>query len=193
MCTCTPNDKTATGFRMVNALCEVLEPLLPVHVNQYRFGGGRPRMPDCTRADGIFYLLWTDCQRHALDETELVEHSTAHDRYQEWVRARAFLRLWKVGIERFDELQGIDWGFASVDGAMTKALFGGKYSSPNEAKKGATSVKTWACLDSEYGWHNPSGLTIRKSSPRQKPFYIWIISNNQSNYREKHGNEVYPG
>jgi len=49
----TPNNRTTTGFRVSDALWAVLEPLLPVHVNTHRFGGGRPRVPD-RRCDEAF-------------------------------------------------------------------------------------------------------------------------------------------
>jgi len=123
-------------------LWAVLEPLLPVHVNTHRFGGGRPRQPDRKCADAIFYVLRTGCQWQALDETELVPHSTAHDRFQEWVAAGVFLKLWQSGVERFDELKGIDWDWLSMDGAMTKAPLGGEKTGPIRptAAKMASSV-----------------------------------------------------
>src|SRR5260370_18946282 len=40
----TPNNRTTTGFRISDELWAVLHPLLPVHVNTHRFGGGRPRV-----------------------------------------------------------------------------------------------------------------------------------------------------
>jgi IS5 family transposase len=36
------------------------------------------------------------------------------------------LKLWYAGVEQFDELQGIDWNWLSMDGAMTKAPLGGE-------------------------------------------------------------------
>jgi transposase len=104
----------------------VLEPLLPVHVNTHRFGGGRPRTPDRRCADAIFYVLRTGCQWEALNQTDLCAKSTAHDRFQEWVEADVFLKLWQVGVEQFDELHGIEWDWLSMDGAMNKAPLGGK-------------------------------------------------------------------
>jgi putative transposase len=124
------NNRTTTGFRVSDPLWAVLQPLLPVHVNTHRYGGGRPRAADRACADAIFYVLRTGCQWQALDQTELVPHSTAHDRFQEWVRADVFLKLWKAGVEQFDELQGIDWDFVSMDGAMTKAPLGGGKNRP---------------------------------------------------------------
>jgi transposase len=122
----TPNNQTTTGFRVSDELWAVLEPLLPVRVNTHRFGGGRPRTPDRRCADGIFYVLRTGCQWAALNQTGLCSKSTAHDRFQEWVEADVFLKLWAAGLERFDELQGIDWSWLSMDGAMTKAPLGGE-------------------------------------------------------------------
>ena len=62
----------------------------------------------------------------ALDETEICPHSTAHDRFLEWAEAGMFEKLWQAGIAQFDELQGIDWAWLSMDGAMGKAPLGGK-------------------------------------------------------------------
>lgn len=96
------------------------------HGNTHRFGGGRPCVPDRDCADAIFYVLRTGCQWQALDQTELCAHSTAHDRFQEWVQAGVFLKLWQAGLEQFEEICGIDWGWLSMDGAMTKAPLGGE-------------------------------------------------------------------
>lgn len=132
----TPNNKTTTGYRISDELWSVLEPLLPVRINKHRFGGGRPRVPDRACADAIFYVLRTGCQWAALDQTELVAHSTAHDRFQEWVSEGVFLKLWKAGVECFDDLKGIDWTWLSMDGAMTKAPLGGEDTGKNPTDRG---------------------------------------------------------
>ena len=74
-------------------------------MNTHRFGGGRPRVPDRTCANGIFYVLRTGCQWKALDATGICSGSTAHLRFQKWVAAGVFLELWRVGLERYDELK----------------------------------------------------------------------------------------
>lgn len=119
------NSVTA-GYQISEALWAVLQPVLPEAVNTHRFGGGRPRVPDRQCADAIFYVLRTGCQWGALDATGLCPHSTAHDRFQQWVDAGVFLKLWQAGVEQFDELQGLDWSWLSMDGAMTKAPLGGE-------------------------------------------------------------------
>lgn len=125
-----PVNKVTTGFRVSDELGAVLEPVLLVHINTQRFGGGKPRIPDRQCADAIFYVLRTGCQWSALDATELCPPSPAHDRFQQWVQAGGFLQLWQAGVEQFDELQGLTWRWLSMDGAMTKAPLGGEKNGP---------------------------------------------------------------
>ena len=132
----TPNNKTTTGFCISDELWAEVEAVLPEHVNKHRYGGGRPRVPNRRCADAIFYVLRTGCQWKALDFTELCAGSTAHDRYQEWVQADVFLKLWQRGVERFDDLKGIEWAWLSMDGAMTKAPLGGEETGPNPTDRG---------------------------------------------------------
>ena len=117
---------TTASFQVSDELWAVLEPLLPKHVNTHRLGGSRPRVPDRQCANGIFYVLRTGCQWKALDKTGICSGSTAHLRFQEWVEAGMFLKLWQVGLEQYDEVKGLDWSWLSMDGAMTKAPLGGE-------------------------------------------------------------------
>ena len=116
---------TLGAFRVSDELGEVLAPLIPQQVNTHPLGGGRPRVPDRTCADGICYVLRTGCQWKALDATGIGSGSAAHLRFQEWTAAGVFLELWRVGLERFDELPGLGWSWLSLDGAMTKSPLGG--------------------------------------------------------------------
>jgi putative transposase len=129
-------NKVTASYRSADELWAVLQPLLPLHVNGHRFGGGRPRVADRRCAEAIFYVLRTGCQWGALDATDLCRRSTAHDRFQEWEAAGVFVKLWKAGVEKFDELQGIDWGWLSRDGALTKAPFGGEKNWPQSHRSG---------------------------------------------------------
>jgi putative transposase len=132
----TPNNRTTTGFRVSDELWAVLQPLLPVHINTHRYGGGRPRTPDRRCADAIFYVLRTGCQWEALNQTDLCAKSTAHDRFQAWAKVGVFLKLWTAGVRQFDEFQGIDWSWLSLDGAMTKAPLGGEKNRPQSDRPG---------------------------------------------------------
>ena len=102
-------------------------------------------------------MLRTGCQWQALDETDLCPHSTAHDRYQEWVEADVFLKLWQVGVEQFDELKGLDWDWLSMDGAMTKAPLGSQETGPNPTDRAKSGVKRSLLTE---GHGIPVGLAV---------------------------------
>ena len=62
----TAANPTTSSFQISDELWEVLAPLLPQRANTHPLGGGRPRVPDRTCANGIFYVLRTGCQWKAL-------------------------------------------------------------------------------------------------------------------------------
>ena len=43
---------------------------------------------------------------------------------RQWEQKGFFLRLWQAGLQVYDELEGIQWEWQAVDGAMTKAPLG---------------------------------------------------------------------
>jgi putative transposase len=161
----SPNNNTTTGYRISDDLWAVLQPLLPVHLNTHRFGGGRPRVPDRPCADAIFYVLRTGCQWQALDHTALCAHSTAHDRYQEWVKAGVFVPLWKTGVAQFDARKGLEWNWLSRDGALTKAPLGGDETGPNPTDRGTSGVKRSVVTE---GHGVPVGLAVAGANRHER-------------------------
>lgn len=116
----------ATLWNISDELWERIEPLLPVVVNKHPRGGGRKRIPNRSVMDGILFVLKTGCQWKALDATGICSGSTAHARFQEWQQAGVFLKIWKLGLQNYDETRGINWKWQSMDGAMTKAPLAGE-------------------------------------------------------------------
>jgi len=92
--------------------------------------------------DGIFFVLRTGCQWNALNATGICPSSTAHDRFQEWVAAGVFQKLWAAGLQEYDELKGIDWSWQSMDGALTKAPLGGEKNRPQPHGSGQRRRQT---------------------------------------------------
>jgi len=113
-----------------DGLWSKIEPLLPKPKRRARGRGGRPRVPDRQALDGILFVLRTGSQWNALNATGICSSSTAHRRFQHWVRAGVFAQLWEQGLTAYDELKGIDWRWQSMDGAMTKAPLGGEKNRP---------------------------------------------------------------
>jgi transposase len=137
-------DQAAQAFLISDQLWAKIQPLLPKHRNTHRFGGGRPRKNDRICLNGIFFVLRTGCQWKALSATGICPASTAHDRFQEWVKAGVFLKLWTSGLMEYDELKGIDWAWLSMDGVMTKAPLGGKKSGTQSHRPGQGRGQTLA-------------------------------------------------
>jgi transposase len=119
-------NKSPCKWRLSDALWDQIEPLLPKPVNTHPRGGGRKRVSYRTIMNGIFFVLRTGCQWNALNATGICSSSTAHKRFQEWVKAGVFRSFWRLGLQAYDGCQGIDWEWLSMDGAMTKAPLGGE-------------------------------------------------------------------
>jgi putative transposase len=97
-------------------------------------------MPNRQAFEAIIYVLRTGIQWNALPR-ELGASSTVHDRFQEWEKAGFFQTLWQAGLCAYDEAQGIQWEWQSVDGAMTKAPFGAAATGKNPTDRGKQGVK----------------------------------------------------
>jgi len=87
--------------------------------------GGQPRLNPRRVLDGIFYVLRTGCQWKAAPR-EFGSGSALHNYFQDWTRRGLFREIWRIALEEYDDLKGIDWEWQSIDGAMTKAPLGGE-------------------------------------------------------------------
>jgi len=114
---------TSKFHQIPDALWERMEALLPKYRPSRK--GGRPRLPLRNVANGIFYVLATGCQWKAMPR-EFGSGSALHAYFQEWVALGVFRTLWRIALEEYDDLKGIDWEWQSLDGAMTKAPLGGE-------------------------------------------------------------------
>ena len=115
-----------------------IEPLIPPPLPSLR--GGGYRIDNRQVFNAILYVLRTGCQWNAIPK-ELCSSSTAHRRFQEWEAGGLFQRLWEEGLTEYESLQGIEWQWQSVDGAMTKAPFGGAATGANPTDRGKQGVK----------------------------------------------------
>jgi putative transposase len=143
-------------WRIPDALWERIEPLLPPR-KPHPLGCHRPRVDDRQAMDAIFFVLRTGCQWHALHETGICSSSSAHRRFQEWTEAGLFLAWWKSGLLAYEALQGIDWAWLAMDGAMTKAPLGGEAVGKNPTDRGKIGTKRSVLTD---GGGVPLGLAV---------------------------------
>jgi len=85
-----------------------------------KFGGGRKPIEARKVLEAIFYVLRTGIQWKALPK-EFGSSSAIHRYFQFWCKEGFFEAIWLAGLEKYDEIQGIDWTWLSGDGCMTKA------------------------------------------------------------------------
>src|SRR5262249_37143271 len=156
--------QVAEYWRIPDELWETIRELIPEHVNTHRFGGGRPRADDRVCMDAILFVLRTGCQWKALDATKFCPGSTAHDRFQEWVREGVFQNMWDAGLMAYQDLKGLDWSWLSMDGCLTKAPLGGE----KDRQKPDGSREAW-CQRQPAGrgrWHSSRRGGGRRQSQR---------------------------
>ena len=151
-------------WHIPDELWECIALLLPEHKNTHRFGGGRPRTPDRVCMEAILFVLRTGCQWKALNATRFCPSSTAHDRFQEWVAAGVFQRMWEAGLMAYDDYKGIDWSWLSMDGCMTKAPLGGEKDGqkPNRSRQARGQTQS-----AGRGRGNPRGIGGGRRQPRR--------------------------
>ena len=114
----------ASKFHQIpDALWERMAPVLPNYKPSCK--GGRPRLPLRDVATGILYVLRTGCQWKAMP-AQFGSGSAIHAYFQEWVQRGVFQKLWRLALEEYDDLAGIDWEWQSLDAAQTKAPLGGE-------------------------------------------------------------------
>jgi len=151
--------KRAPSWRVSDELWERVEPLLPKYRKSKQ--GGRPRADRRRVLDGILYVLRTGCQWKELPR-EFGAPSTVHQYFQEWTAKGVFFRLWKEALREYDALEGIDWGWQSLDGAMTKAPLGGEKNRPES--DGPRQIRDQAFPS--YGWRRRAARGVRRRGQR---------------------------
>lgn len=129
------------GWRISDELWTQIAPLIPPG-KPHPLGCHNPRVPDRAALDAILFVLRTGCQWEALNYTTLCKKSAAHRRFQEWVEAGVFARLWEAALHEYDALHGIEWRWQAMDGAMTKAPLGGKKNRPQPHGSGKKGDET---------------------------------------------------
>jgi putative transposase len=147
----------ATSFdhhRLPDELWERIQDILPISKSNTK--GGRPRADLRRVADAIFYRMRTGCQWKAIPPP-LCPGSTAHQYYQQWVALGIFEQLWRLALDEYDELIGLDWRWQCVDGAITKEPLGGESTGKNPTDRGKQGVKRSQMTDTD---GIPVGLAV---------------------------------
>jgi len=108
----------------------------------YKCAPGRGRKPLDKRKvmEGILYVLRTGCLWKAVPK-EYGAASSIHKYFQEWLAAGVFEAIWKAGLFKYDELEGIGWEWKSLDGCMVKAPLALEEVGKNPTDRGKKGTK----------------------------------------------------
>ena len=149
------------GWHVPDELWAEVQPLLPPG-KPHPLGCHNPRVDDRAALNAILLVLRTGCQWEALNATGICSKSSAHRRFQEWTEAGVFRDLWSRGLLAYDELQGIEWEWQALDGALTKAPLGGE-------KNGSQSHRPRQRRHQAQPAHRGSGRPPRRGGGRRQP------------------------
>jgi putative transposase len=95
---------------------------------------------------GILYRLRTGCQWKALSAA-FGSGSTCHRRFQEWVAAHLFEKLWRVLLRWYDRRVGMAWAWQILDSATVAAPLGGGKTGKNPTDRGKLGTKRHILAD----------------------------------------------
>jgi putative transposase len=123
----TKSQSKRASWELPDPVWERMEPLIPPRRSRV----GRPRSVDFRRiAEGIFYVLRTGVHWQAVPRERFGPASTVYYYFSQWVKVGIFARLWAEALSIYDDLQGLEWTWQNIDGAMTKAQLGDRRLGP---------------------------------------------------------------
>jgi len=104
-------------------------------------GGGRKPMEPRKVLEAIFYVLRTGIMWKALPK-EFGSSSSVHRYFMLWCDEGVFLQMWQLGLERYDEVCGIDWSWLCGDSCSTKAPLAQESVGRNPTDRGKNGGQT---------------------------------------------------
>jgi putative transposase len=125
-------------WKVSDEVWERVRPLIPARPPHPK--GGRPAKDDRQMFEAIVYVLRTGLQWNALPR-ELGASATVYDRFRLWEQQGVFERLWEAGLGEFDEIEGLEWEWQSMDGTQIKAPFGGAATGGNRVDRNKQGTK----------------------------------------------------
>jgi len=139
--------KDVPAWQLSDSFWERIKSLLPKPKSRLRGRGkqrkhigGRPPADPRQVLAGILYVLRTGCQWNAAPK-EFGSGKTLHRYFQHWSRARVFKRMWRAGLQEYDEVKGLEWKWQAADGAITKAPLGGQATGKNPVDRAKRGTK----------------------------------------------------
>ncbi len=138
--------------RVVDAVWQAIEGLIPPPRDAHPLGCHRPRVPDRLCFWGILIRLvtgasWVDIEKILEGQ---VSDTTLRSRRDEWIDAGVFEALKDEATAAFDRIIGLDLSEVSLDGSLHKAPYGGEGTGPNPTDRAKLGWK-WSLAVEAHG------------------------------------------
>jgi transposase len=141
--------------RVIDAVWQAVEGLLPPVVDDHPLGCHRPRIHDRVCFTGILYRLVLGCSWATAARLVNVSATTLRRRRDEWVAAGVFDALCAQALAGYDRLIGLDLTEVSIDGSLHKAPCGGEGTGANPTDRAKLGWKWSVATDRDgipIGW-----------------------------------------
>jgi transposase len=138
--------------QVLDAIWELVEPLLPLPRETHPLGCHRPRSSDRDCLQVMLVRLVTGC---SWEDAEflcdgVVSDTTARSRRDEWIAAGVYDRLAELALERYEQEISLDLSDVALDGSMHKAPCGGEGTGKNPTDRAKLGWK-WSMLTDKNG------------------------------------------
>jgi putative transposase len=133
-----------TIWTIPDQMWQRIQPLLPPEKEPG--APGRPPLPFRKVMNAILFVLRTGCQWKALPGC-YGSGSTAHRRFQQWVRRGIIDAIVGVMVEWYERCRGIDWEWQAADTKLLAAPLGGEATGPNPTDLGKSGTKRHLLVD----------------------------------------------
>lgn len=101
-----------------DSLWEKAEPLLEPF--KRKRSGGSPATPFRSILNGIIFRLKTGCQWNMIPKC-YGSKSVIHEHYRRWVSAGVFDQILMICLQEYQDKQGLDLSWQSMDGSLIQA------------------------------------------------------------------------
>jgi transposase len=141
------NQKSYKSWTVSDEVWEMVEEHIPKPKRESeryykgKAGGGRKPLPSRQVFEGIMYVLRNGCMWKAVPK-EYGASSSIHRYFQYWLEEGFFLQLWILGLNMYDDLEGIGWEWQSVDLGVRRVIKTKKSVGKNPTDRGKNGDKT---------------------------------------------------
>jgi transposase len=131
---------------IIEPIWDQLSAFLPPHADTHPLGCHRPRIPDRLVFDKLVQILVFGCAYQRIAD-DTVSATTLRRRRDAWIAAGVIDRLYRLVLDAYDRMIGLELDDVAVDGCITKAPCGGEIAGRSPVDRGKQGLKRSTVVD----------------------------------------------